>query len=325
MIPFHYAEPDSLEEACRFLLRRAGAAVPLAGGTDLLSEIKEGVIHPEVVLNLKRLPALGRIRETGRELRIGGMATLSQLQSHPVLRRCCKVLSEALPMIATPQIRAVGTVAGNLCQRPRCLYYRHPLFQCTKKGGTTCFALEGNNRYHAIFHTAPCPMVHPSDLAPALIALDAGVLLVGPRDKRVVPLQDFFLLPSRDMSRETGLEAGEVLAEVRIPKPKPGTRGTYLKFRERGSGDFALVSAACSGRSLGGKVAEVRVVLGGVSPVPWRAGKAEERLVGQRPSKELFAEAARTALSEATPLAGNRYKVQIACSLMVKALLATLK
>lgn len=325
MIPFRYAEPESLEEACRFLRRRGPEVVPMAGGTDLLGEIKDGVKRPEIILNLKRLPALARVRETSRELRVGGMATLAQLRSHPVLRRTCKVLTEALSTIATPQIRAVGTVAGNLCQRPRCLYYRHPLVHCAKKGGTTCFALEGNNRYHAILDNELCPMVHPSDLAPALIALGTEAQLVGPGEKRLLPLEDLFLLPREDVSRELRLDPGEILAEVRIPKPKSGTRGTYLKFRERGCGDFAVVSAACSGRVLGGKVAEVRLVLGGVSPVPWRARKAEDMLAGKKPGKELFAEAAGAVLSEAAPLSGNRYKVQVARALIVKALMATLK
>ncbi|MBI3016101.1 MAG: xanthine dehydrogenase family protein subunit M [Candidatus Tectomicrobia bacterium] len=325
MHPFRYAEPESVAEACRFLKRQGTSAMPIAGGTDLLSEIKDGVAKPESVLNLKRLPSLAHIREQDGALRIGGMTTLSQLQVYPVLRRNFRIIEEALSTLATPQIRAVGTVAGNLCQRPRCLYYRHPLFLCAKKGGTTCFALDGDSRYHAILQNDLCPMVHPSDLAPAFIALEAQVLLAGPEEKRLLPLEEFFLLPGQNLSRETVLKPGEILVEVRVPKPKAGTRGTYLKFRERGAGDFALVSAACSGRVLRGTVAELRLVLGGVAPIPFRARQAEEMLMGQRPKKEFFAAAAQAVLAAATPLSGNRYKIEAARTLMVRAMQAVLK
>ena len=325
MHPFRYAEPQSVAEACRFLKRQGPSALPIAGGTDLLNEIKEGIAKPEFILNLKRLPSLAQLREKDGALRIGAMVSLSQLAGYPILRRNFPILSEALSTLATPQIRAVGTVAGNLCQRPRCFYYRHPLLLCAKKGGRTCFALDGVNRYHAILQNEPCPMVHPSDLAPVLIALDAQVVLAGAKDKRLLPLEEFFLLPTQDITRETVLTPGEILIEVQVPKPKAGTRGTYLKFRERGTGDFAVVSAACSGRVLRGTVVEMRLVLGGVAPIPFRARKAEEMLLGQKPRKDLLAEAAQAVLSEATPIPGNRYKIRAAQTLMVRAMQAVLK
>jgi xanthine dehydrogenase YagS FAD-binding subunit len=214
----------------------------------------------------------------------------------------------------------MATLGGNLLQRPRCWYFRNKLTHCLRKGGRQCFAFRGENKYHAILGGGPCYIVHPSDPAVALLALDASVVVAGPRGGRTVPLAAFYLLPKQDAHNETALAADELLTEVVIPVPVAGARSAYVKVAERQAWDFALVSAAVRLTLEGGTVRSVRVALGGVAPVPWRAADAEEALLGQPLSKETIARAAAAATEGARPLAQNAYKVELAQGVVRQAL-----
>jgi xanthine dehydrogenase YagS FAD-binding subunit len=212
--------------------------------------------------------------------------------------------------VASPQLRNQGTLGGNLCQKPRCWYYRGE-FHCLRKGGDTCFAANGENQYHCLFGGESCFIVHPSDTAPALVALGAALRIVGPGGTRTVPVEAFHVLPSVDYRRETVLKPGEIVAEVVLPAPAPGLRSTYRKVRARASWDFALVGAAFALRLAGDVVREARVAFSGVAPVPWRAKAVEAALNGKRLNAATIGHAAAAAVKGAEPLAHNGYKVPL--------------
>ncbi|MGB7624386.1 MAG: xanthine dehydrogenase family protein subunit M [Terriglobia bacterium] len=325
---FQHFNPGSLIQATTALSSKPDAWV-IAGGIDLLGEMKNGIIEPRTLVNLKALPNLDYIKFSESDgLRIGAMTTLATIESHPEIRERFAVLSEAAHSVATPQIRNVGTLGGNLCQRPRCWYYRNPTFHCLKKGGKECFSVSGENKYNAILGGGPVYIVHPSDCAPALIALDAEVTLAGPRGSRSIPLEKFFILPSENPLRENQLRPGEVVIEIHVPgargvgSPSPGVhRSLYLKVKERGAWDFALASAAVSMETHAGVCQTVCVVLGGVAPIPWRCPNAEKICIGKRIDDALATEAGRAAVVNAVPLGKNDYKVDMAANLIKRALL----
>jgi xanthine dehydrogenase YagS FAD-binding subunit len=231
-------------------------------------------------------------------------------------------LAEAAAVAATPQLRNVATIGGNVLQRPRCWYFRSRYVDCWLKGGADCPARDGQNQYHALFGRGPCLAVHPSDLAPALLALDAEARLRGPGGERSVALVDLFALPDEGRRTETRLGDDELIVSIRVPAPAEGARSTYLKAMDRRVWAFALVGVAVSARLERGRLADPRVVLAGVAPIPWRAGAAEERLRGAEPNAELLDRAAEAALEGARPLAQNRYKVPLARALVRRALAA---
>ncbi len=320
MRSFSHKNAASVQEAVALLNRGAGRALPVAGGSDLLEELKDGIQRPSSLVHLRTIPGLDKVREKGEFISIGALVTVASLAEDPLLQKLFPVLVEAAAVIASPQIRNVGTVGGNLCQRPRCWYYRGP-FKCLRKGGGICFAKEGENRYHAILGGGPSYIVHPSDLAPALISLDAKVRIAGPAGERLIPLEQFFVLPTVDSRHENILKPGEILAEILAPKPLPGTRSTYWKQMERESWDFALVSVAVAVRQRDGKVEHARVVMGGVAPIPWRSQEAEASLTGKPLDAASVAAAAERALSGAKPMRDNAYKVDLAKATIRRALL----
>jgi xanthine dehydrogenase YagS FAD-binding subunit len=322
MRAFEYVKPTTVAEAVRELGRSWTDAKILAGGIDLLGELKEGIISPQRIVNIKGISGLRYIRFSEKEgLRLGALATLEEIEMHQVIRQRYTALAEAAHSVGTPQIRNVGTIGGNLCQRPRCWYYRDEHTKCLKKGGPMCFAYNGENKYHAILGGGPCYIVHPSDCAPALIAFRASVTIVSPRGQRTVPLEEFFVLPSRRLDHETILEPDEIVTEIRVPTPPPNTRSTYLKFKERESHDFAIVGAAVVMR-LKGKVCEdVRIVLSGVAPIPWRSPEAEAVLKGKAITPELAEQAGKVAVAKAQPLAQNAYKVPLTQAIVKQAVL----
>jgi xanthine dehydrogenase YagS FAD-binding subunit len=220
------------------------------------------------------------------------------------------------------QIRNSATVGGNLCQHPRCWYYRHPDFPCLQKGGPICYAQGGENRYHAILGGGPCFFAHPSDLAPAFIALDASARLVGPKGERTVPVEKLYRLPVEQLGVGLALEPGEILAEIRVPAPKPGSRSAYLKFKERPSFDFSLAGVAASLVIQGGRITVARLALSGVAPIPWRAGEAEKALVGAALDAATARQAAELVVEASVPLRHNRYKVSLTRTLVRRALLS---
>jgi xanthine dehydrogenase YagS FAD-binding subunit len=299
------------------------AARPIAGGQDILTTMKDYITRPTRVVNLKGIRGLDKIESDGKGgLRIGALVTLNQLEESPQVRRSFPGLTEAAHSIGTPQIRNLGTVGGNLCQRPRCWYFRLEEVVCLKKGGTECYAATGENKYNAIFGGGPSYIVHPSDLAPMLLALGASVSVMGADGKRTIGLDKFFTLPSDgNLRRENVLKNEDIITEVQVPASKFAAHSTYLKFKERDSMDFAM-SAVAAAVTLGANktVSEARIVLGGVAPVPWRVPKAEAALVGQTINNDVLMNVAKVALEGAEPLAKNAYKVPLTQTLVRRAL-----
>lgn len=320
MKAFEYVNPESLEEVPSLLNRKQNRKVVIiAGGVDLLGEMKDNLIAPDRLINLKSLPALKFIKHGKLGLKIGATTTLSEIILNQHIQAFFPGLIQAAESVGSLQIRNVGTIGGNLCQRPRCWYFRNEEFPCLKKGGYKCYAVEGNNKYHAIFGGGPSYIVHPSDLAPVLIALNGRVEIFGQDGSREVALEDFYVLPEENIRQETILKANEVVTSVIVPVPLPGTKSVYLKFKEKGSMDFALSSVAVTVQIEGDFFRSVRVVLGGVAPKPWRAFASEEVLLGKPLTEGLLDKAAEAALSDAHPLKNNAYKVQLTRTLIRRA------
>jgi len=299
---FEYLQPSEVKQAAKALADGNGVRA-MAGGTDLLDLMKTGIDRPDQAM---AEPDLRTIKERDGVLRVGALVTLREIAESAVLRERYTVLQEAAAAAASPQLRNVGTLGGNLCQRPRCSYFRDDDFDCLRKGGDTCFAAEGRNRFHCVIGGGPCYIVHPSDTAVALLALDAKVMIQGKKRRREVPIREFFVLPEDDHERETVLEAGEVVTGVEIPEPQPGDRSSYTKFRFRESWDFAVVSVGVVVPG-GGSVTDGRVALGGVAPVPWLVPGTEAG-----PDREL--------LADAEPLTENGYKLPLVRNLARRAL-----
>jgi xanthine dehydrogenase YagS FAD-binding subunit len=322
MRPFEFIEPATLEEVLGLLQSGGRQARLVAGGSDLLGEIKDDVVHYERLVSLAGIKALRELRQDETGLYLGALVTLAQLEYEPRLQGPYRILAEAARSIATPEIRNQGTLGGNLCQRPRCLYYRSALSPCLKKGGADCPAVPGPYQdYLSIMGGHGCFSVHASDLAPPLIALGGAVTLTGPGGARTLPLEQFFVGPERDVQRENVLADADVLTGVTVPPLEPSWRGTYLKARERTAGDFPLVSAAVGYALAAGVIQHTRIVLGGVAPTPWRSPQAEAVLTGQPPSAALAARAAEAALAAAQPLQHNAFKVDIGRALLTRAIM----
>jgi xanthine dehydrogenase YagS FAD-binding subunit len=316
-------EPTSLDEVIRLLSDGQTQARLIAGGSDLLGELKEDVVMYERLVSLAGIDALRHIHEDAGGLHLGALVTIGQLEYDPRLRGPYRLLAEAARSVATPEIRHQGTLGGNLCQRPRCLYYRHALTPCLKKGGADCPALDSPYQaYLSIMGGQGCFSVHASDLAPPLMALEAQASVAGPSGVRTLPLARFFAGPEQDVRRENVLAANEVLTAVTLPARLPAWRGTYLKARERTAGDFPVVSVAVGYALDAGLISQAHLVLGGVAPVPWHSPAAEAVLEGQRPSPALADRAAAAALEGAQPLSHNGFKVEIGRALVARAIMA---
>jgi len=310
MKTFSNLNPKSVPEAVKLLGQPGRSAAIVGGGSDLLGMVKEHLVQPDVLVNLKAIPSLDKITEQSGEVRIGGLTTLSAIAESPLIRQRYKVLAEAAGSVGTPQIRNAGTIAGNVCQRPWCWYFRNG-FPCYKNGGKTCFSVVGENEFHAIFGGGPSFIVHPSDTAPALVALDAKFRIAGPSGERTVAAADFFALPSKDPARENVLAHDEVLVEIRLPAASRGLRSTYHKELDRESWTHAIVSVAVALEMDRDACKKARVVLGGVAPIPWRLPKVEAMLAGQRMTPDLAARAGEASIEGAQPLAKNKYKLPI--------------
>ena len=305
MNAFEWANASTVDDAVKLLKPPGGKVDPdetphaIAGGQDLLTSLKAYIVRPNRVVNLKTIRGLDRIEaDNAGGLTIGATATLAQLEDHPDVRAKFPGLAEAATSIATPQIRNLGTVGGNLCQRPRCWYFRLENYDCRKKGGSECFAKDGQNKYNAILGGGKSNYVHPSDLAPMLVALGASVTIVGAVGRRTVPLGEFFLLPAQDVRRETVLKDGEIVTEIHVPASPLAARSTYLKFKERDSLDFAMSAvAAVVAFNADKSVKSARIVLGGVASMPWHVPDAEKLLVGKKINDALLGEVATAALN----------------------------
>jgi xanthine dehydrogenase YagS FAD-binding subunit len=324
MKTFANKNPQTLEQAVSFV-QQAGkdgqTASVVGGGSDLLGMVKEFIIKPDVLVNLKTIKGLDQVAPTANGVNIGGLITLDTLGNHPLIRKQYTVLAEAAETVATPQIRNVGTLAGNVCQRPWCWYFRNG-FPCLKNGGDKCFSIVGDNRFHAIFGGGPSYIVHPSDTAPALIALEAKFRIVGPSGERIVPAADFFVLPLQDATKENVLAEDEVLAGVQLAPAHPGRRSTYNKVLDREAWTHAIVSAAVV-LDMDNEICQrARLVLGGVAPIPWRLPNVERLLTGKRITPELAAKAGEAAIAGAQKLSKNAYKLPMTKALVRRTVLA---
>ena len=325
MTPFELVRPGAVAEVGGLLTSDESLTKVIAGGTDVLGEIKEGVVRPRTLVGIDRLRELHDYEAGADGLRLGAMTTLARIEHDPAILAGYPALAQAAASIATPQIRNVGTLGGNLCQRPRCWYYRSPQFHCSKKGGDVCYASDEGNKYHAVFGGGTCHIVHPSDMAVALISLRAEVTLAGPTGQRTMPLESFFSGPDRDITVENVLEAGEILTHVHAPAPWSGRRSVYLKAKERQAYDFALVSVALAVDVNEGVVSHARLTLGGVAPVPLRRVEVEEVLNGARVPTVDSTALGELAVSGARPLKDNGYKVPLVAALVRRALASVLR
>ncbi len=285
------------------------------GGSDLLALVKDQVVTPDVIVRLTSIKGADRVDRSTAGLSIGGLITLDALSRDQNVRDHYTVLAEAAATVATPQIRNVGTLAGNLCQRPWCWYYRNG-FPCYKAGGNRCFSVAGENEFHAIFGGGPSYIVHPSDTAPALMALDARFTISGPGGDRTLAAHEFFTLPRQNAAKENALADDEVLMKVQIPVARPGVRSTYTKLMDREAWTHAVVSAAVVLEMHQDVVRSARVVLGGVAPIPWRLPAVEKVLTGQKITDAVLREAGEVAVAGARPLSQNAYKVPLTRNLV---------
>jgi xanthine dehydrogenase YagS FAD-binding subunit len=310
MKPFALVPASSLAQAAREAAKPRTALK--AGGVDLLDRMKEGLEAPARVVSIAGIQGHDGI-EAGPPGRIGALATLARIAADERLRQVYPALAAAAEGAATPQIRHMATLGGNLCQRPRCWYYRLEEFDCRKKGGKDCFALDGENRFHAIFDTdLLCCCLHPSATAAALLVYGATLETIGPKRKRTIPIDEFFVRPTEDPTRENVLAPGEIISSISLPPPKPGSRSVYRKLKEKESFDWPIVEACVRVAVEAGTVRDARVVLGSVAPVPWRCFEAERALAGAPASAETARKAAEAAVASAKPLAQNAYKVRLA-------------
>ena len=324
MKTFTNTNANSLDQAVSLVqqARTSGQAASLvSGGSDLLALVKDFIVKPDVLVNLKTIKGLDQVVPGTGRVEIGGLIALDALANHPMIRSQYTVLAEAAETVATPQIRNVGTLAGNVCQRPWCSYFRNG-FPCLKNGGSMCFSVGGENQFHAIFGGGPSYIVHPSDTATALVALDARFRVVGPSGERMVPAADFFVLPRQDAARENILAPGEVLSGVQLEPAPAGRRSTYNKVLDREAWTHAVVSAAVVLDMAKEICRSASIVLGGVAPIPWRLHEVERLLSGQRITPALAAKAGEAAVAGAQPLAKNAYKVPLTKGLVRRTLLA---
>jgi xanthine dehydrogenase YagS FAD-binding subunit len=325
MQAFEFAHPTTKQEAIRLLASAGGDAEVLAGGTDLMSLMKDYISTPKRVVSLQHVKDLRGIQfSSSSGLRLGATVTFEELLDHKNLRQHYPALVQAAEGVSSPQIRSMGTVGGDLCQRPRCWYYRSGFGLLATYQGKPLVP-EGENRYHAILgNSGPAYFVNPSSLAPILIALGAKVRLHGPEGDRELDLDKFFVTPSSEQERENALKAHEIVAEVLVPAHE-NTKMAVYEVRQKEALDWPLAAAAVALTMDGETVKKARVVLGHVAPVPWPSPEAEEALAGKTLTEEVAEEAGKAAVSKATPLSKNAYKVQLTRVAVKRALLRAAK
>lgn len=320
MQAFEYASPASVKEAVALLGSSWSDAAVLAGGTDLLNLMKDYIETPKRVVSIKRIKELGGVRKSGQGLRIGALATFDELANSPQVRSEYPAIHAAVMGVNSPQIRNMGTAAGDLCQRPRCWYYRTGNGLLAMKDGKSLVP-GGQNQYHAIFGGGPAYFVSASSLGPALIALGAKVKVVGASGDREIPLDQFFMVPTADSEREIALKPGELITEITVPAASGRKSATY-EVREREAMDWPLATASVALTMKGSSIGSARVVLGHVAPKPWVATEAEQFLAGKTITEEVAENAGAAAVKGAQPLSENAYKVQLAKVVVKRALLA---
>jgi len=319
MQAFEYASPATLKEATALLGATWADAQVLAGGTDLISSMKEYLETPKRVVNIKGIKDLGGIRKSGSTMRIGALATFDEIANSAAIRSEYPSIHEAVRGVSSPQIRNMGTAGGDLCQRPRCWYFRTGNGLLGMKDGKSLVE-NGQNQYHAIFGGGPARFVSASSLGPALVALGAKVKLVSASGSRDVPVEEFFIVPKTEEERETALKPGEILTEILIPSANGGKNATY-EIREKEALDWPLVAASVVLGMKGSSIGSARVVLGHVAPKPWVSAEAAQFLNGKTITEEVAEQAGAAAVKSAQPLSENEYKVQLAKVAVKRALL----
>ena len=319
MKSFEWVQPSTVAEAIAAL--EHPGAMAIAGGVDLLDRMKERLETPSRLVSLRKLPDLGAIRVEGGAARIGANVTLAQLASDVELRKAHPIVGEAAGHAATPQLRAMATLGGNLAQRPRCWYFRSEAFPCRKKGGVTCFAQTGENELHAIYNNKTCASTHPSTIVTALLALGAEVTIASKQGKqRELELAKLFVAPETDVKREIDLAPNELVTSIAIPASKYKT--AYTKQVAKQSFDWPIVDCAVALQMTGNKCESARIVLGAVAPNPLRATDAERAITGKVVDEATAREAARAMTAIASPLAGNAYKVPIVEVVIARTIIA---
>ena len=320
MEAFSYASPTTLAEAHKLLGSSWSDAQVLAGGTDLISLMKDGVASPKLVVNIKGIKELGGIAKGPHGLRIGAAVTFDELANNAAVRTEYPSIHTAVLGVTSPQIRNMGTAAGDLCQRPRCWYFRNGYGLLAMKDGKSLVP-NGENKYHAIFGGGPAYFVSASSLGPVLAALGATVTVVSPSGKRTVDVAKFFVAPQDENTREIDLKPNEIVTEILVPSAAGVKNATY-EIREREAIDWPLATASVAVKMAGGKVSSAKVYLGHVAPTPWEAAKAGESLAGKTLDEATAEEAGKLAVEGAQPLSQNKYKVQLAKVAVKRALLA---
>ena len=290
-----------------------------AGGVDLLDLMKDGIASPTRLVNIRQISGLNEISADEHGLRVGPLVTLTQIEEHAAIQKRYPALAEAASRIATPQIRNMATIGGNLVQRPRCWYFRSEDFHCRKKGGTHCFAQDGENDYHAIFDNRVCAIIHPSGMAVPLVALDGRVEVTGQKGKREVALEKFFISPVENVRRENILQPGELITAVVVPATH--ARNAYYKQGEKESFDWPLADVAVVLAMQGSRCSRASIVLGGAAPYPLRAKAAEAKLSDNEITEDSARAAAEAAMANATPLEKNAYKIPIFEAIIRRAIL----
>jgi xanthine dehydrogenase YagS FAD-binding subunit len=317
---FEYIKAPSVKDAVEMMnstvpeatINKKNAKIVKAAGTDLLDLLKEGVVEPSRIIDLSKIPGLDKLsysKDAG--LQIGPMVTIAQLAEHESVKKHYPALHEAAAHAATPQIRNMATMGGNLMQRPRCWYFRSKNHHCRKKGGATCFAQVGQNQFHGIFDTNICPCVHPSSIATALVGYDGKVELTGPDGKREVALNDFFTASEVDVTCENVAKSQEIITNIMLAPSGKNTRAFYIKQGQRESYDWSMGDVAVVLEMDGDRCKDARIVFGAASSIPLRREKAENMLKGKKLNDQTIKKAAEASIEGATPMAYNEYKVHL--------------
>lgn len=316
---FTYVKATSLKEAKKQLA--SDNARIYAGGTDLLGCLRDHVFSAEKIVSIGKIKELQGIRETAEGLRIGALTTITEVAGNPIIQKRYAVLAQAAASVASPQLRNQGTLGGNICQKPRCWYYRGE-FLCLRKGGDLCYAAGGENQFHCILSGDRCYIVHPSDIASALVALQAKVSISGPKGNRTVSIENFHVPPSIDVDKETILANNEIVTEFFVPSTPAGFKSSYRKVRARQSWDFAIAGVALALQFSGDRIRQARVVLSAAAPIPWRSREVEEIITDKQLNLDTVAKAVNVVMKNAQPLEKNGYKIPLFKGILEEELLA---
>jgi xanthine dehydrogenase YagS FAD-binding subunit len=310
MNKFAFVDCKTVDEA---LGQLSDGATVKAGGIDLLDLMKDGIVSPPKLVNIRNVESLRGITISKDGLHLGPLSTLSEIAAHPEIQRSYSALADAAGHAATPQVRNMATLGGNIMQRPRCWYFRSSDFDCKKKGGGSneCPAHNGENQYHAIMNNSTCAMVHPSSTAVPLLGMGAQVELTSKRGKRMVPMSEFYVLPEKSVVNETVVQPGELITSIFVPTPEPGTRSAYQKYGEKESFDWPIADAGVVLVMEGARCRKASVVLGVAAPTPIRSRAAEAVLIGKAIDEAIARAAGKAAMQSVTPLSQNGYKTQL--------------